>query len=99
MPDQLICLHFHVSWSLSYNPTLAYSTFMMRITAAILAATAFVPMSAYAGMYGDPVMNLDAKDFKKAMATEHAAVGTVSFYWNKAHGADGSIRSTMVWSL
>ena len=53
---------------------------MMRITAAILAATAFVPMSAYAGMYGDPVMNLDAKDFKKAMATEHAAVGTVSFY-------------------
>jgi hypothetical protein len=25
-------------------------------------------------MYGDPVINLDAKSFKKAMATEHAAV-------------------------
>jgi len=81
------------------QPHSSIHTFIMRITAAILAATAFVPMSAYAGMYGDPVINLDAKDFKKAMATEHAAVGTVSSYWNKADGADGSIRSTMVWSL
>jgi protein disulfide-isomerase A6 len=48
---------------------------MMKLAAAILAATAFVPMSAYAGMYGDPVINIDAKDFKKAMAKEHAAVG------------------------
>lgn len=48
----------------------------MRTLPAILAATAFVPMSAFAGMYGDPVINLDAKSFKKAMATEHAAVSS-----------------------
>jgi len=48
--------------------------YVMKLAAAILAATAFVPMSAFAGMYGDPVINLDAKSFKKAMATEHAAV-------------------------
>jgi hypothetical protein len=47
---------------------------IMKLAAAVLAATAFVPMSAFAGMYGDPVINLDAKSFKKAMATEHAAV-------------------------
>jgi protein disulfide-isomerase A6 len=47
----------------------------MKLAAAILAAAAFMPKSAYAGMYGDPVVNIDAKDFKKAMATEHAAVG------------------------
>lgn len=29
---------------------------------------------AEAGMYGQPVVNLDAKTFSKAMATEHAAV-------------------------
>lgn len=27
-----------------------------------------------AGMYGQPVVNLDAKTFKKVMASEHAAV-------------------------
>ena len=46
----------------------------MKLAAAVLAATAFMPLSAIAGMYGDPVINLDAKSFKKAMATEHAAV-------------------------
>jgi hypothetical protein len=30
---------------------------------------------AWAGMYGQPVVNLDSKTFKKVMATEHAAVG------------------------
>ena len=33
-----------------------------------------IPMSAFAGMYGQPVVNLDAKTFKSVMATEHAAV-------------------------
>jgi protein disulfide-isomerase A6 len=46
----------------------------MKLATAILAATAVMPLSALAGMYGDPVINLDAKSFKKAMATEHAAV-------------------------
>jgi protein disulfide-isomerase A6 len=46
----------------------------MRVLSSIVAAAAFVPMSALAGMYGDPVINLDAKSFKKAMATEHASV-------------------------
>ena len=46
----------------------------MKVPVAVLAATAFMPLSAIAGMYGDPVINLDAKSFKKAMATEHAAV-------------------------
>ena len=46
----------------------------MKVAAAILAAAAFMPLSALAGMYSDPVINLDAKSFKKAMATEHAAV-------------------------
>ena len=31
------------------------------------------PLVAYAGMYGQPVVNLDAKTFKTVMATEHAA--------------------------
>lgn len=52
----------------------------MKVTAAILAATALMPMSALAGMYGDPVINLDAKSFKKAMATEHAAVCSEASY-------------------
>jgi protein disulfide-isomerase A6 len=46
----------------------------MKLAAAILGVAALMPMSASAGMYGDPVINLDAKSFKKAMATEHAAV-------------------------
>ena len=31
-------------------------------------------LSVHAGMYGPPVVNLDAKTFKTVMATEHAAV-------------------------
>ena len=31
-------------------------------------------LSVHAGMYGQPVVNLDAKTFKTVMATEHAAV-------------------------
>lgn len=50
----------------------------MRTLASLLLAAALSPLSAYAGMYGDPVINLDAKSFKKAMATEHAAVSHVS---------------------
>jgi protein disulfide-isomerase A6 len=71
----------------------------MRLAAAILAATAFVP-SAFAGMYGNPVINLDAKDFKKAMATEHAAVcNTQASIQHFTDWTDGSICSSMVWAL
>jgi hypothetical protein len=73
----------------------------MKVAAAVLAATAFMPISALAGMYGDPVISLDAKSFKKAMATEHAAVCPRGMYSHVAgaNAADGSIRSTMVWTL
>lgn len=37
-------------------------------------ALSLLPLSAYAGMYGQPVVNLDAKTFKQVMAAEHAAV-------------------------
>lgn len=50
----------------------------MRPLSTLLLAAACSPLSVYAGMYGDPVINLDAKSFKKAMATEHAAVGPSS---------------------
>ena len=46
----------------------------MRPLSTLVLAAACSPLSVYAGMYGDPVINLDAKSFKKAMATEHAAV-------------------------
>lgn len=35
---------------------------------------------ALAGMYGKPVINLDAKTFKQAMSVEHAAVRLLSAY-------------------
>ncbi|KAL7423661.1 hypothetical protein Q5752_001243 [Cryptotrichosporon argae] len=38
-----------------------------------LAAALLLPL-AYAGMYADPVVNLDAKSFRTVMSTEHAAV-------------------------
>jgi hypothetical protein len=66
--------------STSGSPTLSLAsiqsipTHTMKVATAILAVTAVMPLSALAGMYGDPVINLDAKSFKKAMATEHAAV-------------------------
>jgi hypothetical protein len=73
----------------------------MKLAAAVLAATAFMPIPALAGMYGDPVINLDAKSFKKAMATEHAAVCPRGMHSHVAgaDSVDGSIRSTMVRSL
>jgi hypothetical protein len=73
----------------------------MKVAAAVLAATAFMPLPAFAGMYGDPVINLDAKSFKKAMATEHAAVCPRRMHNHvaDANAADGSIRGTMVWTL
>ncbi|BEJ18164.1 hypothetical protein CspHIS471_0704410 [Cutaneotrichosporon sp. HIS471] len=40
------------------------------LTAALLVA----PLLAAAGMYSKPVINIDAKDFKKAMSKEHAAM-------------------------
>jgi protein disulfide-isomerase A6 len=34
--------------------------------------------SAHAGMYGQPVVNLDARTFKQALSVEHAAVSRKS---------------------
>ncbi|WVW80353.1 protein disulfide-isomerase domain [Kwoniella bestiolae CBS 10118] len=45
----------------------------MLLTLPLALATALLPL-AQAGMYGQPVLNLDAKSFKQAMATEHAAM-------------------------
>ncbi|KAK4686384.1 hypothetical protein P7C73_g3754, partial [Tremellales sp. Uapishka_1] len=36
-----------------------------------------IPLAVRGGMYGDPVLNLDAKSFKKAMATEASSVYTI----------------------
>lgn len=41
---------------------------------ALLAALAALPLLAHAGMYRDPVVELDARSFKKVMANEHASV-------------------------
>lgn len=45
--------------------------------ATVIAALLAVPLAA-AGMYDKPVVNLDAKQFKKVMANEHAAVSPSS---------------------
>ncbi|WWC60512.1 protein disulfide-isomerase domain [Kwoniella dejecticola CBS 10117] len=45
----------------------------MLLALPIALAAALLP-SVQAGMYGQPVLNLDAKSFKQAMATEHAAM-------------------------
>ncbi|WWC87965.1 protein disulfide-isomerase domain [Kwoniella dendrophila CBS 6074] len=45
----------------------------MLLTLPLAIAAALLPF-AQAGMYGQPVLNLDAKSFKQAMATEHAAM-------------------------
>lgn len=68
------------SWSTKQSVSLYVYTAALIIMRApplstLLLAAACSPLSAYAGMYGDPVINLDAKSLKKAMATEHAAVG------------------------
>lgn len=49
----------------------------MRVTVSALAASVASALLVQAGMYGEPVVNLDAKTFKKVMATEHAAVGVL----------------------
>ncbi|WWD18130.1 protein disulfide-isomerase domain [Kwoniella shandongensis] len=46
----------------------------MRFSLPLAIAAAVLPLSVQAGMYGQPVLNLDAKTFKKVMATEHAAM-------------------------
>ncbi|GMK60113.1 hypothetical protein CspeluHIS016_0903300 [Cutaneotrichosporon spelunceum] len=40
----------------------------------LAAALLVAPLMATAGMYSKPVVNIDAKDFKKAMSKEHAAM-------------------------
>jgi protein disulfide-isomerase A6 len=42
----------------------------MLLSAALL----LLAPSVWAGMYGKPVINLDAKTFKQAMSVEHASV-------------------------
>jgi hypothetical protein len=44
------------------------------IFSTLLTCLAVAPAAVWAGMYGQPVINLDAKTFKSVMATEHAAV-------------------------
>lgn len=47
---------------------------MLSIIPAVLTTLAISPLFAYAGMYGEPVVNLDAKTFKSVMSSEHASV-------------------------
>ncbi|KAK8865691.1 protein disulfide-isomerase domain [Kwoniella newhampshirensis] len=46
----------------------------MRFSPTLALAAAVLPLAAQAGMYGQPVLNLDAKTFRTVMATEHAAM-------------------------
>ncbi|OCF33217.1 protein disulfide-isomerase domain [Kwoniella heveanensis BCC8398] len=46
----------------------------MRLSPTIAFAAALLPWSVQAGMYGQPVLNLDARTFKQVMANEHAAM-------------------------
>ncbi|WVR05653.1 protein disulfide-isomerase domain [Kwoniella sp. DSM 27419] len=46
----------------------------MRLSATFALAAAVLPFTVQAGMYGQPVVNLDSKTFKKVMANEHAAM-------------------------
>ncbi|WWC68438.1 protein disulfide-isomerase domain [Kwoniella pini CBS 10737] len=45
----------------------------MLLNSPLALAAALLPL-VQAGMYGQPVLNLDAKSFKQAMSTEHAAM-------------------------
>jgi hypothetical protein len=57
----------------------------MRVTISVLATSVLSAFMANAGMYGEPVVNLDAKTFKKVMATEHAAVSAVTMTESSIH--------------
>ncbi|EAL22044.1 hypothetical protein CNBC1820 [Cryptococcus deneoformans B-3501A] len=46
----------------------------MKIAWSAVITAALLPFSAYAGMYGQPVLHLDSKTFKSVMANEHAAM-------------------------
>ena len=45
-----------------------------NLAAALTLTLSFLPYATSAGMYSQPVVNLDAKTFKSVMAEEHAAV-------------------------
>lgn len=49
----------------------------MRLPFVALVAASLLS-SAHAGMYGQPVVNLDARTFKQALSVEHAAVSRKS---------------------
>ncbi|WVQ85600.1 protein disulfide-isomerase domain [Cryptococcus sp. DSM 104549] len=46
----------------------------MRVTLPLALTAALAPLAAYAGMYAQPVLHLDATTFKTVMANEHAAM-------------------------
>ncbi|WVF70862.1 protein disulfide-isomerase domain [Kwoniella sp. CBS 6097] len=46
----------------------------MRFSATVAFAAALLSSPVQAGMYGQPVLNLDARTFKQVMANEHAAM-------------------------
>lgn len=64
----------------------------MRVTVTALAASVASALLVQAGMYGEPVVNLDARTFKKVMATEHAAVGVSSLRLLPTLNGLGSLR-------
>jgi hypothetical protein len=64
--------HLERSSALVYTYSLVISTMLPLLP--LVLPLFLLPFTVQAGFYGAPVLNLDAKDFKKAMATEHAAV-------------------------
>lgn len=72
----------------------------MKLTWPAIITAALLPLSAYAGMYGQPVLHLNSKTFKSVMANEHAAVRLCK---HEAYATndfiDGRLCGTMVWAL
>lgn len=65
----------------------------MHLPTLNLAMLLAAPLMAAAAMYSKPVVTLDAKDFKKVMSNEHAAV---SHHSHPRLTLDGRLRGPMV---
>lgn len=72
----------------------------MKLTWSAIITAVLLPISAYAGMYGQPVLHLNSKTFKSVMANEHAVVRLCKHEACSTNDLiDGRLCGTMVWAL
>lgn len=72
----------------------------MKLTWSAIITAVLLPISAYAGMYGQPVLHLNSKTFKSVMVNEHAAVRLCKHEACSTNDLiDGRLCGTMVWAL